>query len=56
MKSDKEYLEEICERHKEVATSKEKDEFYQIRFKEPKLKPFKMVAAFRNYCWNCLCS
>ena len=46
MKSDKEYLEEIYERHKEVATSKYKEEFYQRKWKESKIKPLKMVATF----------
>lgn len=47
MKSDKEYLEEIYERQKEVATAQQKDEFYQIKFKkETKFRPYKMVAAF----------
>ncbi len=46
MKTDKEYLGEIYERHKEVETSKVKDEFYQIKFEEKKHNPLKMVAVF----------
>lgn len=46
MKTDKEYLQEIYERHKEITTTKQKDEFYQKRFKQTALKPFKLVATF----------
>lgn len=46
MKADKEYLKEIYERYKEVETTKPKDEFYQIKFKEKKGNPLKLVAAF----------
>lgn len=46
MKANGEYLEEIYERHKEVATAKEKDEFYQIKFRKNKINPLKMVATF----------
>lgn len=46
MKCDKEYLEDVYKRHKEVIASKPKDEFYGIKFKEKKWKPLKMVATF----------
>ena len=46
MKSDKEYLEEIYEKKREILNSKQKDEFYDIRFKKPKKSPLKIVATF----------
>ncbi len=46
MKSNKEYLEEIYEKKREVTNSKEKDEFYNIRFKKPKKSPLKIAATF----------
>ena len=46
MKTDKEYIEEIYEKHKEVVTVKIKNEFYQMKFEEKKYNPLKMVAIF----------
>lgn len=46
MKSNKEYLEEIYDKKREVINSKEKDEFYSIRFKKPKRSPLKIAATF----------
>ena len=46
MKSNKEYLEEIYEKKIEAMNSKEKDEFYNIRFKKPKKSPLKIAATF----------
>ena len=46
MKSNKEYLEEIYEKKREVVNSKEKDEFYNIRFKKPKKSHLRIAATF----------
>ena len=46
MKSNKEYLEEIYEKKIEVLESKEKDEFYSIKFKKPKKNPLRIAATF----------
>ena len=46
MKSNKEYLEEIYLRKKEVSNTKKKDEFYNITFKTSKYKVLKIAATF----------
>ena len=46
MKSYKEYLEEVYEKKIEVVNSKEKDEFYSIRFKKIKKSPLRIAATF----------
>ena len=46
MKSNKEYLEEIYAKKIEAINSKEKDEFYNIKFKKPKRSPLKIAATF----------
>lgn len=46
MMDNKEYLEEIYAKQREVTTSKKKDKFYKMRFKKVKTNPIKMVATF----------
>lgn len=46
MKSNKEYLEEIYKRKNEILNSKEKNEFFNIRFKKIKKSPLKIAATF----------
>ena len=46
MKSNNEYLKEIYEKKSELISSKEKDEFYNIRFKKMKKSPLKIAAMF----------
>ena len=46
MMSDKEYLNEIYEKYKEQKTSKKKEEFYNIKFKNTTQNILKLVATF----------
>lgn len=46
MKANEEYLTEMYQKYTEVAKGKYKDEFYQMKFKESKRKPLKMVVTF----------
>ena len=46
MKSNKKYLEDIYDKKIEVLESKEKDEFYSIRFKKQKKSPLRIASTF----------
>ena len=46
MKSNKEYLEGIYKRKNEILNAKEKNEFFNIRYKKIKKSPLKIAATF----------
>lgn len=46
MMSNEEYIKEVYSKYKEIATTKEKEEFYNIKFKDKKPQILKLVATF----------